>query len=98
MRQLAEYLTALEPRKWHQITMKMAWVYRTDGAHAVPPVLLAHFGGCPEPKAWDEMRRKVNNMRRAAKVSVKRAEERQKAERRRAYMRNYMRQRRAIHA
>lgn len=93
MRKLIEKLSRLDADRWHQITMKMAWVYRTDGGHAVPAVILAGFAGkAPDKAAWATLRARVNARRKAARAEERRHIERERIANRRKYMRKYMKE------
>lgn len=92
MRKLVARLTALDGDKWHALTMKMAWVFRTGGLHPVPPVILAGLNGkVPDRETWDLLRRTVNAARKHSKATERRYIEQQRLKNRRTYMAKYMR-------
>lgn len=95
MRKLIARLTALDGDKWHALTMKMGWVYRTGGMHPVPPIIMAGLNGkTPDRETWDLLRLRVNAARKASKASERRYIEQTRRNNRRAYMAKYMRTRR----
>lgn len=84
-------LAKLEPDRWHQLTMQMAWHFRTLGSREAPAFLLAAMKtDALEREVWDELRTRVNARRKAAKAEERRHIERQRIESRRRYMRGYM--------
>jgi hypothetical protein len=91
-----EPLIRMTSDRWHETTMKMSWHYRTSGMYDMPrAVLTACEGVAPTREQWAEIRKAVNDGRRAARAREMRATEAQKKSHRRAYMANYMRNYRA---
>lgn len=96
MRKMIQKMVELDDRDWHRVAMKMVWHFRTDGAHEVPPIVMAAKAGVlPTHAEWEEIRKAVNAARRADKRGAERYERKARMERRRAYQRRYMRQYRA---
>lgn len=91
MKKLIAKLTALDGDKWHAVTMRMAWVYRTGGLQTPPPTVLAGTAGkVPTEEQWSLIRRTVNAARKAAASAERRYEERDRKALRKIYMRKYM--------
>ena len=87
-------LVAMDADRWHQITMRMTWVFRTG--KPVPPVVLAVFGGkVPTSEEWSAIRKLVNAARKADRATERRYEAAERKRARRVYMRDYMRDYRA---
>lgn len=90
-------LVALGPSAWHELTLKMSWVYRAPG-RGCPPIVLAVFGGrVPDRQEWHEVRAQATKARRKVRFTERHYIELERKLRRRRYMAGYMKQYRRDH-
>lgn len=95
MRNFIDLLVEMPARDWHDVTVTMAWHYRTGVHRPHPKVLAAYRGRLPAKDEWDRIRKAVTSKRKADISREARYVKAEQRDRRRARMATYMRKYRA---
>lgn len=90
MREVVVYFLNVDKDRWHSIVMKMSWYYRAD--HLPPHECVKAFGKTmPKIADWRRVCAHVRRERGLLNRFVAREEKLEATERKRIYMRKYMR-------